>query len=375
MKVVAALSGGVDSSVAAGLLLEAGHEVLGMTLKLAPDRDGAPASQRCCSVDDAMDARAVCARLGIPFYVLNAQDLFAEKVIDTFASAYRAGLTPVPCLACNVDLKFGHLLQRARAMDARLATGHYARIVRGAHGPELHTPVDAEKDQTYFLYGIGLNALEYVDFPVGGMSKREVREHASRLGLPVFDKPDSQEICFVPDDGHARFVERWDGLGERPGRFVGTEGQVLGQHRGVHTLTVGQRKGLGIAAGSRLYVLSVDASSGDAVVGGPEHLEATGLVADDAVWLMAPAERQELGNWDVQVRIRARHTPAAARVEVLGDGTGFRVRFREPQRSIAPGQSAVVYRGTRCLGGGIIRGRLESGTSVAPQVETHQTVT
>jgi tRNA-specific 2-thiouridylase len=356
MKVVVALSGGVDSSVVAGLLKEQGHEVIGITLKLAPDREGPADARRCCSVDDAMDARSVCARFNIPFYVLNAQDLFAEKVVAPFAAAYRAGLTPIPCVVCNTELKFGHLVERARALGARLATGHYARKVDGPHGPELHRPADQDRDQTYFLHAIGRDALTAVEFPLGAMEKPVVREHAARLGLPtgISAKPDSQEICFVPDDGHAAFVEAWDKAGPRPGRLVDTSGKVVGQHPGIHALTVGQRKGLKVASPSRLYVLQLDATTGDAMVGPQEALMSMGLVARDASWLLEPEELRQVLSKPVQVQVRARHQAASARVELRADGT-FRAWFEQPQFAIAPGQSAAVYQGTRCLGGGVIQ--------------------
>ncbi|MBI5495692.1 MAG: tRNA 2-thiouridine(34) synthase MnmA [Deltaproteobacteria bacterium] len=353
MKYVAALSGGVDSSVVAGLLKEAGHDVLGIMLKLAPDRDGAPAARRCCSLDDALDARAVANRLGIPFYVVNAQEEFARHVVEPFVGAYREGRTPIPCVACNTHLKFGRLVQHARALGARLATGHYARVVHGPDGPQLHRPADRDRDQTYFLHAIGLEALGAVDFPLGELRKPAVRAHAARLGLPVVAKPDSQEICFVPDEGHGAFVELWDGKGATPGELVDPAGNLVGHHRGVHTLTVGQRKGLGVRTTDRLYVLQLDARDGRAWVGPETELLARGLVAQDARWLATDAELETLLAGPVQVQVRARHVAAEARVERMG--SGFRVAFQEPQRALAPGQSAVVYADTRCLGGGTIQ--------------------
>lgn len=358
MRLVAALSGGVDSSVMAGLLKEAGHEVIGITLKLAPDAPGeTAATRRCCSVDDALDARTVSALLDIPFYVLDAQERFRRRVMDPFAAAYRAGLTPIPCVTCNSELKFGHLLERALALGGRLATGHYARKVEGPLGPELHRPADADRDQTYFLHAIGRDALAQTEFPLGDLLKADVRKHAERMGLPVSGKPDSQEICFVPNDGHAAFVERWDGQGARPGRFVdAASGESLGQHRGVHAVTVGQRKGLGITSPKRLYVLQVDAGSGDVLLGNAEDLTVQGLVARDASWLVNPAEQEDLWRQPVQVQIRARHKPAMARLEPGPQAGTFLVFFEEPQNAVAPGQSAVVYQGSRCLGGGVIQG-------------------
>jgi tRNA-specific 2-thiouridylase len=359
MKLVAALSGGVDSSVMAGLLKEAGHEVLGITLKLAPDREGPADVRRCCSVDDAMDARRVAAILGIPFYVFNAQELFARTVVDAFAAAYRAGLTPIPCVTCNTELKFGHLLERAQALGATLATGHYVRKVAGPHGAELHRPADLDRDQTYFLHAIGKAALTATEFPLGDMTKAEVRSHAGRLGLPVVDKPDSQDICFVPQTGAASLVEQWDGKGRQEGAFVDSTGRQMGQHQGVHTLTVGQRKGLNIASTQRLYVLQVDSGTGQALVGPQEELNSGGLLARDVSWLLDPGELENVLGDVVDVQIRARHTPAVARVERLADRRVM-VFFDQPQFAVAPGQSAVFYRGSRCLGGGVIEAPLSA---------------
>lgn len=357
MKVVAALSGGVDSSVAAALLHQAGHQVVGITLKLAPDAPHQnPASRRCCSVDDSMDARSVCTALGIPFYVMDARQRFADQVIAPFVSAYRGGTTPIPCVACNQHLKFGHLLSRAKALESHLATGHYARNVPGPHGPELHRPVDTDRDQTYYLYSMGRDALDILEFPLGSLLKPDVRALADQMGLPVSHKPDSQEICFVPDAGHAAFVEKWDGQGARPGRLVDASGQQVGTHPGVHALTVGQRKGLRVTGKDRLYVLQLDAATGDARVGPEPDLWAAGLVADAANWLVHPNEMASLWNAPVWVQVRAHHSAAQARLEPMAQQPGaFRAVFDQPQRAVAPGQSAVVYRGTRCLGGGIIQ--------------------
>ena len=361
MRVVVAMSGGVDSSVVAGLMHEAGHEVIGLTMKL---RDGtaeeaAGGSGSCCSADDTQDARTVCDTLGVPHYVVDYRDAFRKAVIEPFARAYLQGETPNPCVLCNDHLKFSALLGRARALGAdALATGHYARVGRGADGRlTLHTASDASRDQSYFLFGLDQRALARVVFPLGDMPKAEVRAHARRMGLDVADKPDSEDICFVPDGDYARVVEEvLEARGQAapgPGRIVDTQGQVLGEHGGVHHYTVGQRRGLGVARGERLYVLQVDAPTSTVTVGARAELASQGFTARDASWVDGDAP--EAGARCL-VRIRSRHRGVGCRV--YADERALRVVFDAPEDAVTRGQAAVFYIGDRVLGGAWIDGAL-----------------
>jgi tRNA-uridine 2-sulfurtransferase len=361
MRVMVAMSGGVDSSVAAGLMLEAGHEVVGVTLKL---RDVAPMevsgrSASCCSPDDLMDARAVCDHLGVAHYVVDDRARFDAQVVQPFARAYLEGRTPNPCVLCNDHIKFAPLLDRARALGCeRLVTGHYARL---EHGPDqqvtLRAGLDAAKDQSYFLFGVPKDVLRHVWFPLGGMDKPQVRAHAVRLGLPVAAKRDSEDICFVPDGDYARTVEQIVGASAVPpaGVIRDQSGAVVGQHDGVHRYTVGQRRGLRVPGVERLYVLSVDGPSHEIVVGPKQALLSAGLVARDWKWISAPA-----GEVTGRVRIRYRHPGSEARARVLGDGQ-VEIRFSSPQAAVAPGQAAVLYRGDTVLGGGWIERPIPQG--------------
>jgi tRNA-specific 2-thiouridylase len=350
MRVVVAMSGGVDSSAAAALLKEAGHEVIGVTLRL--NRVERAAQGRCCSPDDIDDARAVADALGIPYYVFETSEQFREQVIEPFVDAYLRGETPVPCAACNRALKFGHLLDRAEALGARLATGHYARIETGPGGVlRLFRGADPSRDQSYFLWQLGPAELSRLAFPVGTITKAEARAVARRAHLPVADKAESQDICFVPDGDAAGFVARH--AGDRlppPGPIVDTAGRVLGEHRGLHAYTVGQRKGLGIAHRLPLYVTELRPESNALVVGPEEAIGRREFEAAEARWTtgVPPAPDEVL-----TVRVRHRHAGAACRVEV--DGARFRVIAVEgPIRAPAPGQAAVLYRGDEVVGGGTI---------------------
>jgi tRNA-specific 2-thiouridylase len=347
--VVVAMSGGVDSSVAASLVVERGDEAIGVTMNLAG------ASSRCCSLEDADDARRVADRLGMRFYVANYREQFQREVIGEFADAYLAGRTPIPCVACNQRFKFDYLLARAKVFGAEsVASGHYARVDRD---PEtglfrLRRAVDSHKDQTYFLFGLSQAQLEAVDFPLGEMTKAEVRARARALGLATAEKPESQEICFVPDGDYAAAVERArpDALpGE--GEIVDGDGRVLGRHRGIHHYTVGQRRGLGIAAGQRLYVTAVEAERNRVVVGGARDLEAPAARVEHVRWVagVAPARGTR-----AQVKVRHQHAGAEAQLEPGAEATF--VRFDAPVRALAPGQAAVFYQGDVVLGGGWIAG-------------------
>jgi tRNA-specific 2-thiouridylase len=351
-RVVVAMSGGVDSSVAAALAVEAGHEVVGVTLHLAGD------ASRCCSLADAEDARRVAETLGIRFYVANLVEAFHREVVEPFADAYLAGRTPLPCVACNKRFKFDRLLERARVLGAsRVVTGHYARVeteaATGLHC--LRRARDARKDQSYFLFNLDQAQLARIWLPLGSLAKDEVRARARALGLATAEKPESQEICFVPDGDYARVVEalRPEARG-RGGSFVDREGRALGAHRGVHRYTVGQRRGLGLAAGSRLYVTAIDAATGRVIVGGAEDVLAAGARVEDASWITGAPPA---GALRAEVRVRHRHAGAKATLVPLRDAR-VRVEFDEPVAAIAPGQAAVFYDGDAVLGGGWIAGAI-----------------
>ena len=343
-----AMSGGVDSSAAAALLVAAGHEVLGVSMRVhsVPERG----ARSCCAPEDLDDARGVAARLGIPFYVANVEEEFGRRVEDRFADDYLAGLTPNPCIACNTEVKFDWLLRRARAVGARLATGHYARVERRGGRLALLAGADPAKDQSYFLYGLGQAELADVLFPVGHLPKPRVREVAAAAGLPMAEKAESQEICFVADGDAARFVELRRPGAARPGEVVRTSGEVLGHHGGIHRFTVGQRRGLGVAAGERAYVVRLEPDAGRVVVGTSAEASASGFRVTEVHWVSgeAPARPAEL-----LVRVRHRHAGEVGTV-TPGDGGTAEVALRTPVRGVAPGQAAVFYDGDEVVGGGRI---------------------
>ena len=356
MRIVVAMSGGVDSSVAAALLAEQGHDVIGVSMQLYDNSAVTDSGQRafgtCCTIDDLYDARRVAATIGIPHYIVNFESQFGEHVIANFVREYVSGRTPIPCSHCNSDLKFAELLDRARAYDAdQLATGHYARIRRDDDGRyRLYRGADTSKDQTYFLFSLTQEQLARAAFPVGDLDKDTVREHARRLNLHVTAKPDSQEICFVPDGDYAAFVERKAPEAARPGTIVNSEGRVLGTHAGVHRYTIGQRKGLGLSTVEPLYVLAIKPESAEVVVGARNSLGRTQLTASQVNWISssAPAEWRR-----VSAQIRHRHTAAAARVRRTDEGRA-ELEFDAPQSAITPGQAVVFYDGDEVLGGGWI---------------------
>ena len=348
--VVVALSGGVDSSVAALLLKEAGYRVIGVTMKLySLEQADLPAYYRgCCTVDDVEDARAVCQQLGVPHYVLNVQSEFRSHVIDYFTSEYASGRTPHPCIACNDKIKFSFLMQRARALDAEfVATGHYAQVSEEDGEFALMKAVDASKDQSYVLFGVGQQQLAHMLMPVGGYSKDEIRQFALNAGLPNAQKPDSQDICFIPLGDYREFLSQR--LDAQPGRIVDTAGNVLGEHQGVHLYTVGQRRGLGVQAAHPLYVVAIDAGAGDVVVGSEEELYSPTLWASNVNYV---GSRPPEGPTEVSVKVRYKSSEARAILDPAGSGA--LVRFETPQRALTPGQAAVFYQGERVLGGGYI---------------------
>jgi len=354
-RIVVGLSGGVDSSVAAAVLVEQGFEVVGITLRVWPWQPSQGAAQRfgsCCSPATVDDARQVARRLGIPYYLLNSEAEFDRTVIDDFAREYEAGRTPVPCTVCNRKVKFGSLLERARAWDAgAVATGHYARITRDAATGRhlLWRGIDAQKDQSDFLWPLSQSQLGAARFPVGGLTKTEVRDRARALGLVTADKPESQEICFIPDDDYRGFLRRRVPQAFRPGPIVDGSGRVLGQHEGLPAFTIGQRRGLGIATGRTLYVTALDPARNAVVVGEAGEVLVDTLVAEQVNWIAI--DRLE-GPLEVTAQIRHRHRPASATVRPCGQGV--LVRFDALQWAPAPGQSVVFYQGDLVVGGGVI---------------------
>mgnify|MGYP000438844761 FL=1 len=351
-KVLIAMSGGVDSSVAAFLMKEQGCQCIGATMKLFHNEDiGVKRTKTCCSLEDVEDARSVAFRLGIPYYVFNFSDDFKGQVIDRFIAAYERGATPNPCIDCNRYLKFERLYERARILGCdAIVTGHYARIEQENGRWLLKKSLDESKDQSYVLYSLTQEQLAHTRLPLGAMHKSETRRIAEEQGFYNADKPDSQDICFVPDGDYAGFIARFTGHDCPAGDFVDEDGHVLGQHKGIVHYTVGQRKGLGIAADAPLYVKQIDAASNRVVLSGNESLFSRELTANDFNWIAYDVPPRELC---ATARVRYHQREQAATVTVLGDGRVHLV-FDEPQRAITPGQAVVLYDGDTVLGGGTI---------------------
>ena len=352
-KVIVAMSGGVDSSVAALLIKDAGYQVIGVTMKLYSDDEPGTAryGRGCCTVDDVEDARRVCHRLGVPHYVFNLQREFRAFVIDYFLQEYRRGRTPHPCIACNDRIKFDFLMKRADFLGASyVATGHYARIEHTGGRPRLLRAVDRDKDQSYVLYGMGPDELAHTLMPIGWYGKDEVRRMAIDAGFLNAEKPDSQDICFIPTGDYRAFLR--ERVTPTPGDIVDAEGNVLGRHQGIEFYTVGQRRGLGLESSVPIYVVGIDAERGRVIVGAEEDLYGRLLRATDVRYV---AGREPEGAMDVTVKIRYKSAEAEATLHPHGDCAV--IEFDQPQKAIAPGQAAVFYLGDEVLGGGRIDGQ------------------
>lgn len=355
------MSGGVDSSVTAALLVQEGYQVIGMMMRLWSE-EGQEAHNRCCTPDAMAGARRVAGILGIPFYAVDAQQVFHQRVVSYFLEGYQAGVTPNPCLVCNRYIRWGFLLEHARALGAdSMSTGHYVRLERNPHGGyQLLRALDAAKDQSYVLHVLGQEQLNQAHFPLGAYTKRQVRQMASDFGLPVAERPESQDLCFIGNGDYRDFLRRHAPQTQSPGPILNRQGKTLGEHQGLANYTIGQRKGLGIAAATPLYVLEKDLDRNALIIGQKEELGQSELVASSVNWISGQARHEP---FHAEVKIRYKSQDASAMVFPLPDGS-VRIQFDQPIRDITPGQAAVIYDGEVCLGGGIIQMKPQPGGSL-----------
>ncbi len=355
MRALVAMSGGVDSSVAAAVIAEQGYDVVGVTLKQWEGPGGEMPTAGCCTVGDAEDARRVAAQLDVPYYVLDYVDEFREQVVDRFGAEYMAGRTPNPCVECNRRVRFRTLLERTVALDCEvLVTGHHARVRHRDGAYRLACGVDTTKDQSYVLHMLGQSELSRIRLPIGELTKREVRERATALGLRTADKPDSQDLCFVGRGDYRGFLRTHFPEAARPGVMVDTDGEVVGRHEGTVDFTVGQRRGLGVSVGEARYVVDIEPQSATVVIGRREDLEVTGCAVDEVTFVSDTTPARTEGPIEVTVKVRYRSRPVPATLEPGATPGTWSVRFATPQLGVAPGQSAVFYDGDEVVGGGII---------------------
>lgn len=347
------MSGGVDSSVAAYILKEQGYEVIGVTLSQIPQDEFYDENEGgCCSISSVFDAKQVANDLNIPHYVLNFRDLFERKVIDYFVDEYLSGRTPNPCLACNKHVRFSEFLEKAKGLGADyIATGHYAIVEKDEETGRywMKKSADRRKDQTYFLHQMTQYQLEHTLFPLGGYTKDKVREIAEEIGLIIHDKPDSEEICFIPDDDHGNFIKRRVPDKVKPGNFIDKDGNILGQHKGIIYYTIGQRKGLGVALGRRVFVQDINPKTNEITLGNEEGIFKTRLFAKELNWIPFDELKEK-----IEVTAKVRYSMKESKAEIQAYKDGVMVNFKEPQRAITKGQAVVFYNGEAVIGGGII---------------------